>query len=127
MTSERMSHAPGVNFKTDGNFAIHVTDIRKAEDFYSTVLGFKLLRKSQEQLEYDTGAVRLYVNQDDRVVPFIPALEVKDYEEAKAHLIANGCTILKEFEGHKALYFADSFGITIDIIERKPSSKRRRV
>lgn len=110
-----------VKFKTDGNFAIHVPDLGKAEAFYSNALGFKLLSKSTNHLEYDTGAIRLYVNKDRRIIPFIPALEVKDYNEAKAHLIDNGCKIIKEFRGHKALYFTDPFGITIDMIERKPN------
>lgn len=108
----------GVSFSTDGNFAIHVPDIAKAEHFYSNVLGFKLLRKSNNQLEYDTGVVRLYVNKDDRIMPFIPALQVQNFPAAKSHLIKNGCTILKEFDGGKALYFSDPFGLTIDIIEK---------
>ncbi len=110
-----------VKFRTDGNFAIHVTDIAKAEDFYSNVLGFELVQKSDDHLVYETGSMRLYVNKDDRVIPFIPALEVADFEKAKEHLIQNGCKIIREFGG-KALYFADPFGITIDIIERKRPS-----
>ena len=106
-----------INFKTDGNFAIHVTDIKKAENFYSNVLGFKLLDKHFDQLEYDTGAVRLYVNLDDSIIPFIPVLEVKNCKEAKEYLINNGCEIIKEFN-EKALYFKDPFGITIDLIEK---------
>ena len=106
-------------FRTDGNFAIHVTDLQKAESFYGNVLGFKLLSKSADQLAYDTGTICLYINKDKKIIPFIPALEVQDYEKAKAHLIENGCTIIKEFDGHKALYFTDPFGFTIDIIEKK--------
>jgi catechol 2,3-dioxygenase-like lactoylglutathione lyase family enzyme len=106
-----------INFKTDGDFAIHVTDIQKAENFYSNVLGFKLLDKHFDQLEYDTGAVRLYVNLDNTVIPFIPALEVNNCKAAKEYLIKNGCEIIKEFN-EKALYFKDPFGITIDIIEK---------
>lgn len=106
-------------FTTDGNFAIHVTDLQRAEVFYGDVLGFKLLSKSLNQLAYDTGVVRVYVNKDEKTIPFIPALEVRDYDEAKTHLIEHGCKIIKEFDGHKALYFADPFGMTIDVIERK--------
>lgn len=106
-------------FRTDGEFAIHVPDLAKAEKFYGGVLGFKLVSRERAQLVFDTGIVRLYVNKDDRITPFIPALAVQRYDEAKAHLIENGCSILKEFEGGKALYFADPFGITIDIVEKK--------
>jgi hypothetical protein len=41
--------------------------------------------------------------------PIIPALEVGDYHEAKAHPIEQGCTIIKEFRGHEALYFTGPF------------------
>lgn len=106
-------------FKTDGNFAIHVTDLQKAVDFYSNVMGFKLISKSENQVAYDTGVVCLYINKDEKIMPFIPALEVQDYKEAKAHLLQNGCKVIKEFEEDHALYFTDPFGLTIDIIEKK--------
>ncbi len=105
-------------FKTDGNFAIHVTNLKKAVDFYSNVMGFKLMSQSENQLVYDTGVVCLYINKDDKVMPFIPALEVQDYKQAKEHLIKNGCKVIKEFDGDNALYFTDPFGLTIDIIEK---------
>jgi len=107
-----------INFKTDGDVAIHVTDLERAEKFYSNVLGFKLINKKKDQLVYQTGVLTLYVNKDSTVIPFIPALEVKDFKKAKEHLIKNGCNITIEFEGSKALYFQDPFGITIDIVEK---------
>ena len=39
-----------ITFSTDGNFAIHVTDLIKTENFYSNVLGFKMLQKTNEQM-----------------------------------------------------------------------------
>jgi len=106
-------------FITDGNVAIHVNDLQKAENFYGSVLGFHLISKNKDQLVYNTGVIRLYINKDEIQIPFIPALEVQDYKQAKEHLIANGCKISKEFGGHNALYFTDPFGLTIDIIEKK--------
>ena len=114
---------PGIGFRTNGDFAIHVTDLDRADAFYGSVLGFRRLSRDSEQIVFDTGVVRLYVNKDTRVVSFIPALEVPGYEEAKKHLVQSGCTIVNEFPGHKALYFTDPFGITIDIIERAPVRK----
>jgi hypothetical protein len=82
-------------------------------------MGFNLTNNSESQMVYDTGVICLYVNKDEKIIPFIPALEMKDYKQAKAHLIKNGCRIVKEFDGNKALYFTDPFGFTIDIIEKK--------
>jgi len=93
--------------------------LQKAENFYSNVLGFKLISKSKNQLAYDTGSICLYINKDEKIIPFIPALEVQDYKKAKSYLIENGCKVVKEFEGLHALYFTDPFGLTIDIIEKK--------
>jgi catechol 2,3-dioxygenase-like lactoylglutathione lyase family enzyme len=107
-----------VTFVTDGNFAIRVTDLRKAEDFYGNVLGFKLSKRTDERLVYDTGKITLYVVKDEKVIPFIPALEVSDYEKAKQFLMKNGCKIIKEWPEDRALYFEDPFGIVIDIVEK---------
>jgi catechol 2,3-dioxygenase-like lactoylglutathione lyase family enzyme len=107
-----------VTFVTDGNFAIHVTDLGRAEDFYSNVLGVKLLKRTGERLVCDTGKITLYVVKDEKVMPFIPALEVSDYEKAKKYLLKNGCRIIKEWSEDRALYFEDPFGIVIDIVEK---------
>jgi hypothetical protein len=55
---------------------------------------------------------------DDRIIPFIPALEVDDYDKAKQYLVKNGCRISKEWPEERALYFEDPFGVVIDIVEK---------
>lgn len=117
MTKSKRMPRRAVQFVADGNFAIHVTDLKKAEKFYSSVLGFKLLKETKAQLVYKTGKITLYVNKDDKVIPFVPALQVEDYNKAKQHLTKNRCTVTKEWPKSKALYFEDPFGITIDIIQ----------
>ena len=69
-----------MTFRTDGNFAIHVTDLPKAENFYTNVLGFNLIDKSEQQLIYETGTICLYVNKDEKVIPFIlPQLDISNF------------------------------------------------
>jgi hypothetical protein len=55
--------APGpesrLAFRSNCEIAIHVPDLARAEDFYASVLGFRLVAKSTDQLEFDTGALRL--------------------------------------------------------------------
>ncbi len=118
MNDSRERTRGAIAFLSDGDFAIHVTDIEKAEDFYGDVLGFKLLEKKNDQLVYDTGQFTLYVNKDTKVIPYIPALAVKNFDKAKQHLTGSGCKIVKEWPKHKALYFEDPFGILFDIIEK---------
>ena len=104
-----------MRFKSTKLIAIHVTDLKKAERFYSGVLGFKLIQRTKKHLVYKTGTLILYVSKDKKVLPFIPSLEVKDWKKAKAYLSQNGCRILKVFPKDKAFYFKDPFGIVLDV------------
>jgi len=114
------SHSVGpMRFVSNANFAIHVTDLSRARTFYRDQLGFHLIMDSPEKLAFETGRFTLYVNRDDHDMPFIPALEVKDYEEAKEFLQSSGCEIIREWPKSKALYFKDPLGQVFDIIEVK--------
>ena len=55
---------PRASFRSNCEIAIHVPDLARAEAFYAGVLGFRLVAKSADQLEFDTGALRLFVNRD---------------------------------------------------------------
>src|ERR1700687_4523517 len=81
-----------VVFRSNCEIAIHVPDLARAEAFYGGVLGFRLVAKSADQLEFDTGALRLYVNRDvEALRPYIPSLDVPDYAAARRHLEGSGC------------------------------------
>ena len=104
-------------FKSNNCVAIHLVDITAAENFYTNVMKFRLLSRSEANLEYDTGHFLLYVNRDLNTQPPIPSFTVKDIAAAKHALLENGCIILRE-DGH-SLYFRDPFGIAYDVIEGK--------
>ncbi len=109
-----------VTFRSNCEVAIQVPDLGRAEEFYAGVLGFRLVTKNAEYLEFDTGALRLYVNQDADVVrSFIPSLDVSDYAAARAHLEAAGCKPVTAGSGSATTYFQDPFGLVFDIIERR--------
>src|SRR5262249_30514054 len=108
-----------ISFRSSCEIAIHVPDLAQAEEFYGGVLGFRLVSKSGELLEFDTGALRLYVNHDTETTPaFIPSLRVSDYSAAKTHLQAAGCDVVHESPDAGGFYFRDPFGLVIDVIER---------
>jgi catechol 2,3-dioxygenase-like lactoylglutathione lyase family enzyme len=108
-----------VAFQSNCEIAIHVPDLARAEAFYAGVLGFRLVAKSADQLEFDTGALRLYVNRDPQtVIPYIPSLDVPDYAAARRHLEAAGCKLVSAGTHSGAVYFQDPFGLVFDIIER---------
>jgi catechol 2,3-dioxygenase-like lactoylglutathione lyase family enzyme len=104
-------------FKSNNCVAIHLTDISAAENFYTNVMKFTLLSRTEGGLEYDTGHFLLYVNADLNPGPPIPSFTVKDIQKAKESLVANGCVILRE-DGN-SLYFKDPFGVVYDVVEEK--------
>ncbi len=108
-----------MDFVSNGDFAIHVTDISRARTFRRYKLGFRLVEDSDETLVFETGRFRSYVSKDDHDSPFVPSLGVRDYEPAKQFLRSSGCEIVEERPKSKSLYFRDPLGQIIDIIETK--------
>jgi catechol 2,3-dioxygenase-like lactoylglutathione lyase family enzyme len=119
MSTEATGSSLDIAFRSNCEVAIHVPDLDRAETFYRDVLGFTLLNKSADQLEFDTGVLRLYVNRDEQAVfSYIPSLDVPDYKAARAHLEATGCATVKVNTESDLVYFRDPFGLVFDIIER---------
>ena len=112
-------------FRSNNCVAIHLVDITAAENFYTNVMKFRLISKSDLSLEYDTGHFVLYVNRDLNTQPPIPSFSVKNLEAAKHFLIENGCAILRE--DPTSLYFRDPFGITYDVIEEESQANKKRI
>ncbi len=108
----------GVQLRSNREIAIHVSDLALAEAFYGKLLGFRLVRRTLDQLEFDTGELRLYVNRDTSApISYIPSFDVEDYQEARRFLESAGCTL--RFAGEQPVpYFEDPFGFVFDVIER---------
>jgi catechol 2,3-dioxygenase-like lactoylglutathione lyase family enzyme len=107
-----------VQLRSNREIAIHVRDLARAEAFYGKLLGFRLVRRTLDQLEFDTGELRLYVNRDtSSLISYIPSFDVDDYSAARRFLEAAGCP--QRFAGEQPVpYFEDPFGFVFDIIER---------
>ena len=104
-----------MKFRSNNCVSVHLPDLRKAEAFYSGVLGFRLLAKSASQLEYDTGRFLLYINKGPKIRPPNPSFTLISAPAARAQLEANGCEVVEERGG--SLYFQDPFGVVYDVIE----------
>ena len=100
--------------------SIHLQDITEAENFYTNVMKFTLVNRSETRLEYHTGAYRLCVDQELNTRPPVPSFAVQDIGIVKSGLVANGCVILRE--SHNSLNFRDPFGIAYDIIQSTVST-----
>ncbi|WP_433967440.1 VOC family protein [Tunturiibacter gelidiferens] len=101
--------------KSSDCVAIHLKDITAAENFYTNVMKFTLVNRSETRLEYDTGLFRLCVDQALNTRPPLPSFTVQDIGIVKTGLVANGCVILRESQN--CLNFSDPFGITYAIVQ----------
>ncbi len=115
--SQKESASAEVRFESNTEVAIHVPDLDVARAFYEGVMGFRLVARTADYLELDSGALRLYVNRDDaKTRSFIPSFDVPDLAAAREHLAKAGCETEQLASG--GVYFKDPFGLVFDIIER---------
>jgi catechol 2,3-dioxygenase-like lactoylglutathione lyase family enzyme len=111
-------------FRSNNEVAVHVSDLGKAAHFYGEVLGFRLVSRSERQLEFDSGKLRLYVNLDSRPLPsYVPSFDVNDREQAREYLEALGCKPVLVASQPGLYYMRDPFGLLFDLVER-PDSRR---
>jgi catechol 2,3-dioxygenase-like lactoylglutathione lyase family enzyme len=96
--------------------AIHLQDLTAAENFYTNVMKFTLVNRSEIHLEYDTGQFRLCIDKELNTQPPLPNFTVPDIGAVKTGLLANGCVILRE--STNCLNFSDPFGITYAIVQK---------
>lgn len=105
-----------VSFRSNRDVAIHVPDLAKAREFYGDVLGFEVLNRGGDQLAFDTGTFRLWVNKHHVLRSYIPSFDVADYQAARSYLEAAGSTPASP---DSTSYFKDPFGFVFDIIEHR--------
>ncbi|HWW24147.1 MAG TPA: hypothetical protein VNY78_09595 [Edaphobacter sp.] len=97
--------------------AIHLTDISAAENYYTNVMKFEMVSRTEKSVAYNAGSFLLNVQADLDPGPPIPNFPVKDIRAAKEGLIANGCTIL--LDNGDSLCFRDPFGIVYCVAEER--------
>src|SRR5580692_10726495 len=98
-----------MKFRSNPEVGIAVNDLRKAEEFYSKTMGFKLKRKSKTQLVYQTGHFKLYVMKASKTQSPVPSFTVKNVKKAKQILRKNKCKVIAD--RGDSLWFRDPFGI----------------
>jgi catechol 2,3-dioxygenase-like lactoylglutathione lyase family enzyme len=92
----------------------------QARSFYQDVLGFELFEDDGQQLGFDTGNFRLFVERGSTPGPVFD-FEVADLDETKRRLIAQGCVVQEEDEALPRLYLRDPFGLVFNIAEHSPA------
>ena len=109
--------------------ALLVTDLARAEQFYSVVLGLSKVDRVLKfpGIWYQIGPIQIHLIQADRVInelvdhkwgrnPHL-ALSVTNLEAAKERLLAHHCPIQVSASGRAALFTKDPDGNLIELSE----------
>jgi catechol 2,3-dioxygenase-like lactoylglutathione lyase family enzyme len=86
----------------------------EAVSFYETVLGFKVIYRSQSLVGFETGAFCLYVEKGQPHGPVLDFL-TPDVVALRERLLAAGCKLIEESVSVPRCYLQDPFGITFNV------------
>ena len=76
------------------NIAIRHKDFSRAVEFYSKVLGFMNRSADPEMADFDANPINLFVLEDNEFSGPVMELFVSNLDEARDHLVENGCEVL---------------------------------
>ena len=109
-----------MKFKMSPNLAVRTQkQFTEALDFYSNVLGFENRSTDPDLGDFDANPINLFVLEDDEFRGPVLELFVKDLEEARKYLEANGCKILRWRGKGQDCYIEDPFGVRFNVWEQK--------
>lgn len=100
---------------------------KDARNFYTGILGLKEIKKPETLLLngglwYQIAEIQLHIGieNETNISKRHPAFEVKNIDEARAHLEANGVQIKNEIQipGCRRFSFFDPFGNRIELLEK---------
>lgn len=93
---------------------IRTPDAKAAAAFYQQVLGLAVTQRVGHIVGFETGALRLFVEQGD-ALPTVLDFLVQDVQATKAVLVAAGCLIVEENPSIPRCYMRDPFGLTFNL------------
>lgn len=106
-----------MKYRMSNNVAIRTGNFTAAKEFYSRVLGFPDRSKDPALGDLDANPLNMFIIEDDEVGGIVMELFVDDLEQAKAHLVDNGCEIIRWRGKGQDCYVRDPFGVTYNIWE----------
>ncbi|MBD0346265.1 MAG: VOC family protein [Coleofasciculus sp. Co-bin14] len=108
--------------------AVLVSDLEKAEQFYSNVLGLSKVDRVLKYpgVWYQVGDFQIHLIVDSSIQPTLQnpekwgrnphvALSVADLDAAKTHLLRHGCEMQTSASGRAALFTQDPDGNIIEL------------
>ncbi|MGD7026263.1 DUF899 family protein [Sutcliffiella horikoshii] len=106
-------------YQLTNNIAVQVKEYEKAIEFYHRTLGFKPEKSTNSETQFTMNGLNFYIEKNnnqghDNSVFF--EFAVDNIEDAKGVLIANNCTITKEFS-EKSMMVSDPFGLKFHLFQ----------
>jgi predicted enzyme related to lactoylglutathione lyase len=107
-----------MNYRMSKNIGFQVNDVEKAKHFYESVLGLKEPAQSDvDEVEFHTNSNSIFLIPGIENLGPVMEVIVSDLEEAKKHLLENGCEIVRwEGKGNDC-YVKDPFGMVFNVWE----------
>lgn len=100
------------------NIGFQVNDVEKAKKFYESVLGLREPAQSDvEEVEFRTNSNSIFLIPGIENLGPVMEVIVSDLEEAKKHLLENGCEIVRWEGKGKDCYVKDPFGMVFNVWE----------
>jgi catechol 2,3-dioxygenase-like lactoylglutathione lyase family enzyme len=101
-------------FRSSRDIIVRTGDWAAATAFYASTLGFATVHRGEKLVGFETGSFRLYVEKGETHGPVFEFL-VPDVQQAKAALLAAGCTLVEEDAASPYCYIRDPYGVTFNI------------
>ncbi|HYK71736.1 MAG TPA: VOC family protein [Pseudoneobacillus sp.] len=109
-----------MKYKVSNNIGFQVKDVERAKQFYESVLGFKQPEKSDvTEIEFKTDHNTIFLIPGNENLGPVMEVFVDDLEEAKKHLLENGCEIVRWRGKGQDCYVKDPFGMIFNVWEEK--------
>jgi len=93
---------------------IQAPDPKSAAGFYVEQLGFEVTGETAEMISLHGLHINLFIERGPALGPVLE-VTVGNVEEAKARLVLNGCTIVKDEPEFPRCYVRDPFGLIYNL------------
>jgi catechol 2,3-dioxygenase-like lactoylglutathione lyase family enzyme len=102
--------------KSSRDVLIQTKKMDVAANFYENVMGFKVFKRNEHIIGFETGSFRLFL---DKGEPYGPVFEfiTPHFEETKHKLMKAGCRVEEEDPKIPRCYLRDPFGIIFNLAE----------
>ncbi len=114
-----------MQFRFLSHVAFQVRDYQNALDFYEKVMGMEVIKRAEDETEFQCGSATFYVENSPEGNTYL-SFEVVDLDGAREELIHAGCEITQEVrlaEG-RGIMVRDPFGMRflLSQAKRQPGS-----